>query len=301
MSERANKPSKQLGPSPASSRVPVPQRVGSSGFGGAGGAPFSGGMGIPRAASRGLGQTTIPSRLTVPTGPSSAPGELQRHPLAPPAPVLAPAELQRHPRPETFTCSLVTAEFLRQAVLRDEDILLVDLTGSVAFDSTPGTHIIPLMQENDRLTAPGRAGAFYIGQGQALVITDFEAFATVPNVGLPGGNISIDPLALIGQVTFSLVSQGGAHPFNQQSSTPNSTSSGTSILYRPIRHGHPVVTATVKTGNVVAQYNVVNPPFPGFPRVVGASMKGYLLDANLLNQIQNQCFDGPVPLPVLIG
>lgn len=196
----------------------------------------------------------------------------------------------------SYSGSKVSSELLRSSVLRDEDILLVDLTGTVPFDRTVGVHVIPLQAISDRFAAPSAEGAYYIGQGQSLIVTDFAPFAAMPNVGLPGSHTLIDPISLIGQVCFSLVERGGGHPLNQQSVTPNSICSGNSFLDMGIRGGYPVITSTIKTGSVSAQYQVSSPPFPGFPQIVGVRVRGYLVDSVLLNQIQNEKIDGEMPI-----
>lgn len=218
-------------------------------------------------------------------GPTAAqPGSTSFVPQFPPG-TLQPQQPQ--PNDFEYTCSKATFAFLLNNVLRDSDLTVVDLTGAVLFDRSVGTHMIPLASGGDRISAPAREGAFVIPQGMSLIVTEFYPFAGVPNVGLPGAYSSIDPLSLIGQVTFFLIETGGRHLFNAQTTTPFGTASGVAILNESVSDGYPAITATVKQGGVIGAYQVLSPPFPGWPKIVGVRVKGFLVDNVLLGQIQN--------------
>lgn len=200
-----------------------------------------------------------------------------------------PFEIDRR---RSFSCSAATLEFLRTNIIRNSDLQIIDLTGETVFDRTVGVHTIPLTQPTERFAAPAASGAFVIGRGQAFIVTKFQPFAGVPNVGLPGAYTTIDPLSLAGQVGFYLLGSGGHATFNQQTITPNSIINGTSILSPLISDQNtPSLTVAIEQESVSAVYQVVSPPFPGFPKIVGVRVKGYLIDAILLKEIMDGCVD----------
>lgn len=245
----------------------------------------NGTLGIPRAKreiSLGQYQTNIPSET--PPGTIIPGGD----------PKVAEF-LNRERAGGTFSGSSATRDFLRVNVIRNTDLQLVDVVGATVFDRSLGVHTIPL-QGLTGSSAPSKDGQFPITDGKVLIVTKFQPWATVPNVGMPNQNVEIDPASLIGQVTFSLVAQGAGQPLNQTFVTPNTGMvSGTPFLF-PFSVGEypPVHSATIRTGSVSAIYNVINSPFPGWPRVVGVRMKAYLIDVELFDAVMNTTTKGTI-------
>lgn len=190
-----------------------------------------------------------------------------------------------------FACSTATRDFLRVNVLRNPgDFQIVIQHGIVPFNAKVGRHVIPFSKTSPTGEIPnnnGKNGAFIIPAGQVLIVTDFMCFAFQGKWGLPGQLEEIDPSALVANVAFSLMQENNTQAFEQQAligGLDGRFVNGTPFLRDCATFGYPALTQNVKA-SVEAVYEVFVPPYPGFPEFVGARLKGYLVNQQLLSAV----------------
>ena len=191
-----------------------------------------------------------------------------------------------------FSCSRSTFDFLRANILRNPgDMQVIILYGLQRFDRSVGQHQIALDKGGrDTPNAITKDGAIVIPDGQAFIVTDFIGVAFQSVFGLPGAVRSIDPASLCLNLCFSFVQQNGQQALAQSAligGLGGNFCNGTPFLNDPAVFGYPALTQTIKIP-AQALYTVQVPPFPGFPDVIGARVKGYLVNQQLLSAVQDR-------------
>lgn len=189
-----------------------------------------------------------------------------------------------------FSCSGATIDFLRVNVLRNPgDIQALTYYGIVEFERRRGTHAIPV----DRIgrNTPGsvaKNGSIVVPDGLAFIVTDFQAFALQTVMGLPGATEELDTGALALQVCFAIVRQNGRQALSQRTLLNGQEfCNGTPFLRDSPISGYPALTET-SIVSLQPQYQVRRLPFPGFPDFVGARVKGYMIEQQLLAAAQSR-------------
>jgi hypothetical protein len=191
-----------------------------------------------------------------------------------------------------FSCSRATFDFLRGNVLRNPgDIQVIILYGLQKFDRRTGQHQIALDRGGrDTPNAITRDGAIVVPDGKAFIVTDFVGAAFESVFGLPGALRSIDPASLSMNLCFSLVQQNGQQALPQSAllgGLGGHFCNGTPFLNDSAVFGYPALTQTIRMP-AQALYTVQVPPYPGFPDVIGARVKGYLVNQQLLAAVQDR-------------
>jgi len=191
-----------------------------------------------------------------------------------------------------FSCSRSTFDFLRTNVLRNPgDLQVIILYGLQRFDRSIGQHQIALDKGGrDTPNAITRDGAIVVPDGKAFIVTDFVGLAFESVFGLPGAMRTIDPASLSMNLVFSLVQQNGQQALPQGAllgGLDGTFRNGTPFLNDSAVFGYPALTQTIKMP-AQALYTVAVPPYPGFPDVIGARVKGYLVNQQLLAAVQDR-------------
>lgn len=235
------------------------------------------GMGIGAGALRSLGIATEPGlveglgQALLPV-PVQAPCEALAN--GPDGPILG----------APFSCGAAALDWLRANIL-PADIHPIILYGLETFDRSPGVHQIAMTRGAPTLPGfQGKPGSIIIPAGNAFIVTDFVGLAMESVFGLPGALKEVDIASLARNLCFSLVQQNGAQALPQSTLLGGENGRicpGTPFIRDSAVFGYPALTHTVKM-SMQALYHVQVPPYPGFPDVIGARVKGYLVSLQLL-------------------
>lgn len=173
-------------------------------------------------------------------------------------------------------------EYLRVNALNNGIATPTQRSGFVNFNNAVGPHDLWIGEGGDVIPIE-------VGAQQTFLITNFAAFAGMSNPGLPGSYVEIDMLGLVGLVAFYLQADNGAHPYPENTSAGNAPmGNGTELVNVPSVVTSPSFTDTAVT-NFRAVYEVLRSPFPGFPAIVGAKVRGYMLPRQLFYEALTAC------------
>lgn len=251
--------------------------------------PLPGGV-LPPPGAMGAASSDI-----LPAGPealTSSGVALSIPPNPAPLPSLLPGPEQlifrENPMGAAFSASGAAFEFLRANVLKTDAITPVIVQGWSLFDRTVGVHLIDLGPAEGFATpqmSSGRVlgGSFVVPENKVLIVTSFRAFAGRSNPGLPGAHVEVDSFSLVGQVYFYLLFDSGKKGMPTETFVNGDGHSGTEIVNPVVNINTPVLTDWAQD-NIRAVYEVRAQPFPGFPKFVGAELRGYLVNSVLFNQ-----------------
>lgn len=183
-----------------------------------------------------------------------------------------------------LACSQATFNFLQNHILPNHQLKIMTWTGEVPFDPEAGIHFIPFeLPERSK----GRRGPIVASDGNVLLVTSVFFDAYISNPGLPGALIEVDRGGLP-QVCFGLLQDDGTQALPAQTVVNGILCNGRRLRDLGGLDTLPTLNDRVDRG-VIGYYEVIKPPFPGFPEVVRARMSGFFVGSTLLTEALERC------------